>query len=469
MNGRRAPLLSTLTLMIVDALMLIGAFVLAYALRRALIGPPDQELDEFSHYLGFLVVQAGTVMLVFFFARLYHLVRALSKVDMLANIGAGVSIGTLVAIGVSTLVFRNSVFGVDLARMLIVYVWVLGIVMVSLGRLALINLSSTLYRRGIGRDRVLILGTGEVGQMICQKIQGSPSLGYEVIGFADNKGEGGQLLNVPIVGRYEDLPRLIETYKVNEVVIALTEASRREIVRLISMCDRGSVGIKIFPDVFQIVTSEVTVGDLAGLPLLTVRDIELRGWKLTLKRLVDVFGAAWGLVALSPLMLLVAVLVRLESKGPVFYVQERMGLDATPFRIIKFRTMRTDAEADGPGWTVANDPRVTRLGRLLRRTSIDELPQLMNVLLGDMSLVGPRPERPVYVEQFRQSIPRYMERHREKAGLTGWAQVNGLRGDTSIEERTKYDLWYVEHWSIWLDLKIIIRTLVQMFSDRSAY
>jgi len=199
-----------------------------------------------------------------------------------------------------------------------------------------------------------------------------------------------------------------------------------------------------------------------------VRDVALRGWKLTLKRALDLVGSAAGLVLLSPLMLLIAVLIKLESRGPVFFVQERMGLDAKSFPVIKFRSMRQDAEKDGPGWTTEDDPRRTQMGSILRRTNLDELPQLINVLLGEMSLVGPRPERPVWVQQFRQSIPRYMERHREKAGMTGWAQVNGLRGNTSIWERTKYDLWYTENWSLWLDIKILIRTVLQAMSMRSS-
>jgi lipopolysaccharide/colanic/teichoic acid biosynthesis glycosyltransferase len=167
--------------------------------------------------------------------------------------------------------------------------------------------------------------------------------------------------------------------------------------------------------------------------------------------------------------MLFALLIRLESPGPVFYCQERMGLDGRPFQMIKLRTMREDAEQTGPGWTTKDDPRRTRLGGWLRAKNIDEFPQLINVLLGDMSLVGPRPERPVYVQHFRQSIPRYMDRHREKAGMTGWAQVNGLRGDTSIPERTKYDLWYVENWSLWLDIKIIMRTVLQTITDRGPH
>ena len=201
-----------------------------------------------------------------------------------------------------------------------------------------------------------------------------------------------------------------------------------------------------------------------------MRDVALRGWRLSLKRAVDIVISAITLVLISPILLFIALLIKRDSPGPVFFVQERMGLDGQSFPMIKFRSMRIDAEQLGT-WTVKDDPRRTRLGKLLRRTNIDELPQFINVILGDMSVVGPRPEQPYYVEEFRKQIPRYMERHREKAGITGWAQVNGLRGDTSIEERTKYDLWYVENWSVWLDIKIILRQLLQwiVVPDENAY
>jgi exopolysaccharide biosynthesis polyprenyl glycosylphosphotransferase len=216
--------------------------------------------------------------------------------------------------------------------------------------------------------------------------------------------------------------------------------------------------------------SEVSIDELCGLPLLTIRDVALRGWKLTLKRAVDVVFSSVALVVLSPFLLLIALLIKLDSPGPVFYCQQRMGLDARPFYMLKFRSMQADAEVStGPVWAKPDDPRRTRLGAFIRRFSIDEFPQMINVLWGEMSLVGPRPERPVFVEQFKQQIPRYMDRHREKAGLTGWAQVNGLRGDTSVTERTKYDLWYIENWSLGLDFKIMLRTLFRVLTDRNAY
>jgi Undecaprenyl-phosphate glucose phosphotransferase len=277
-------------------------------------------------------------------------------------------------------------------------------------------------------------------------------LGYEAAGFVATDGQGEASAGAPLIGHASDLASIIDQHQIDEVIIAMPEATHQEILMLISKCERGKVVIRVFPDVFQIMASQVSIGDLGGLPLLTVRDIALSGWRRTAKRLVDIGGAAFGLIILSPLLMLTAALIKLDSRGPVFYAQERMGLDARSFRMLKFRSMRQDAEADGAGWTVENDPRTTRLGRLIRRINVDELPQLVNVLIGEMSLVGPRPERPIYVNQFRRSIPRYMDRHWEKAGMTGWAQVNGLRGDTSIVERTKYDLWYIENWSLSLDL-----------------
>jgi Undecaprenyl-phosphate glucose phosphotransferase len=302
-----------------------------------------------------------------------------------------------------------------------------------------------------------------------QKVQYTPNLGYSVVGFVDSNLGAKTVMGLPVLGAIEDLPCIIEKQEIREVIIGLPEATPEELVGIVSRCEREKVSIRVFPDVFQIMASEVTISDLGGLPLLTIRDVALRGWKLTLKRSVDIICSSLFLLFFSPLMMLTALAIKLDSPGPVFFVQERMGLDAKPFRMLKFRSMRHDAESNGPGWTTKNDARRTRVGAFIRRTSLDEFPQFINVLMGDMSIVGPRPEQPTYVEQFRQSIPRYMERHREKAGVTGWAQINGLRGDTSIAERTKYDLWYIENWSLWLDFKIMLRTAFRTFVDRSAY
>ncbi len=455
--------------------MSIAGFVFAYRLRIAI--PFPNELGErpgLLTYLPMLLVQVLSILAVFYFSRLYHIARAASRVDETSSIFAAVSIGTMFTVAISALSFKNTIFELDFPRAMVLYAWLFSVLLIALGREIHRRVWHRMRMRGIGRDRVVVVGSGESAQAIVQKIQWSPYLGYELVGVVNGTNGATELAGAPILGAAEDLPEILENNDIQEVIIAPTEgADRHEIVRLVSMCQRGSVAIKIFPDVFEFITTGVTIDDLGGIPLLNVRDIQLRGWKLSLKRAMDVLGATLGLIAISPFFMLVALVIKLESEGPVFYCQKRMGLDGQPFQMVKFRSMRPDAEKDGPGWTVKDDPRRTRIGMFIRQANIDEFPQLINVLLGEMSLVGPRPERPVYVEKFRQSIPRYMDRHREKAGLTGWAQVNGLRGNTSIAERTKYDLWYVENWSLWLDVKIIVRTLLQMVSrssrDKNAY
>jgi exopolysaccharide biosynthesis polyprenyl glycosylphosphotransferase len=417
-----------------------------------------------------LLIQVTTLIVVYFFSRLYDLKLTMARLDELYRIFAATSIGIIVSIALTSFMFKNSAMELNYPRAMVVYAWLLTVVLVTIGRSLVMWLRTKLRQRGGLADRLLIVGTGEVGRMILQKVRQMPHLGYQVVGFVNGESTPGQqIMGVPVLGGVDDLPRLIEEHHIDEAIIGLPELTHQEALTIISRCERGQVGIKIFPDLFQIIASELSIGDLGGLPLLSVRDVALRGWKLTLKRAVDLAGSAATLVVLSPFLMLVALAIKLESPGPVFYAQERMGLDARPFWCIKFRSMRQDAEKDGPGWTSENDPRRTRIGTFIRRFSIDELPQFINVLLGDMSLVGPRPERPVYVDQFRRSIPRYMDRHREKAGITGWAQVNGLRGDTSIAERTKYDLWYIENWSLWLDFKIMLRTIISILGSRHAY
>lgn len=463
---KRSRIWFAISLVLMDAAMSILAFFVAYLIRTAMRGP---EVGPFRDHLLPATIQVLAILTVFFFYKFYHRRHAALLLDEIYRLVGAVSVATLVTIAFMSFVLRETL---QYQRSIVALAWASSIVLISLGRALHGRLQRLLQRRGIGLERVLIVGTGEVGRMILQKFQQSADLGYQVVGFVDANPNGrvpAKVMGLPVLGTVEDLPRLIEAQDISEVIIALPEASHQELVGIVSQCERERVSIRVFPDVFQIMASEVTISDLAGLPLLTIRDVALRGWKLTLKRIVDIAFSSVFLVLFSPIMLLTAILIKLDSPGPVFFVQERMGLDAKPFKMLKFRSMRVDAEANGPGWTTKDDPRRTRVGAFIRKYSIDELPQFINVLMGDMSVVGPRPEQPAYVEQFRRSIPRYMERHREKAGVTGWAQINGLRGDTSIAERTKYDLWYIENWSLWLDFKIILRTAFKALFDRSAY
>jgi exopolysaccharide biosynthesis polyprenyl glycosylphosphotransferase len=459
---KRRRVLFGLALALTDADMSLLAFYIAYRVRVLTQGP---KIGPFSDYILLAGLQMVSTLVVFFFYKSYHRRHVPSTIDEFFRIFVQLSVATLLTI--AALGFLRDTL--DYQRSMIVYAWAAGLLTITLGHSLYNQWMRLMQTRGQALERVLIVGTGEVGRTILQKIQYTPSLGYQVVGFVDTECNLESVMGVPVLGSIQDLPAIIEASNTGEVIIGLPESSHQELVGIISQCEREKVSIRVFPDVFQIMASEVTIGDLGGLPLLTVRDVALRGWKLGLKRTVDIIFSSLALLFLSPIMILTALAIKLDSRGPALFVQERMGLDAKPFPMIKFRSMRQDAESCGPGWTVQNDPRRTRIGTFLRRTSIDELPQFVNVLMGDMSLVGPRPEQPAYVEQFRQSIPRYMDRHREKAGLTGWAQINGQRGDSSITERTKYDLWYIENWSLWLDFKIIVRTALHFLIDRSAY
>ncbi len=455
----------------------MAAFVLGYQARNVLdlfeipLNPPT-----LNQYIPTLTLHVVTTIMILYASRLYHLPRAISRVDQLRKLFGAITLGAVMSFGLQALIleaiFRGTQFQVDYPRSLFFYVWVFGYLFTAAGRELHRSLRYFLRRRGIDRENLLIIGTGKIAREITYRIKQRADLGYRLVGVVTTRNHArSSVSGVPVIGTFEEIPDLIDANGVEQVIIALPEAQRSELVNLITQCQRGQVDIKVYPDLFAYMAGDLNVDELGGTPLITVRDIALRGWKLSLKRGLDILGSLVGLVFFSPLMMLTVLFIRLESEGPVFYIQERMGLDGRPFPMIKFRSMRVDAESSGPGWTTANDPRRTRLGQIMRRTNWDEMPQLINVLLGHMSLVGPRPERPVYVREFRDQIPRYMERHREKAGMTGWAQVNGLRGDTSIAERTAYDLWYIEHWSLWLDIKIILRTfmLIILRKDKNAY
>lgn len=467
LRRRRLAFLFPLLLIIIDATMIAAAFFLAYRFRRVIEFPPPVNIPPFQAYVGMLGIQVGALLLTYFFHQMYQRKRSRSHIDEISKVITATSVGVVLTLATTSFFYKNSL---DYPRLMVVYAWGLTIVFVTAGRLLHARLQWALQARDFAREHVIVVGAGETADIVLKAIERSPELGYRVVGIVTVNGYPvNQTLPAPMLGTTDDLPHLIDRHGIDEVIIATPEASHREMVHIIGKCEREKVTIKVFPDLFQFMAGEMGISDLNGLPLLTVRDIALRGWKLGVKRLIDFVLSAAALVLLSPLMLFIAVLIKLDSRGPVFYTQERMGLDAKPFHMLKFRSMEQGAEEDGPGWTTEDDPRRTRIGTFLRSLSLDELPQLINVLFGEMSLVGPRPERPVYVEQFRRFIPRYMDRHREKAGITGWAQVNGLRGDTSIAERTKYDLWYIENWSLTLDFKIMIKTLWRIFTDRNAY
>ena len=347
----------------------------------------------------------------------------------------------------------------------------LSFVGVGLTRFVFKEVLQELRRRGYNLRFVLVLGAGRLARQVLEQIELHRELGFRSVGVLSQtpKRVGTKLAGVEVIGTLRDLQKVLERQQVDQVLVALPSRAAHKLPRIMEVCADTTVDVKLVPDVYQYATLFGGLEEFGGLPIVNLQSTGVLGLNALVKRVFDLLFSSLFLLALSPVFLLLALAVKLGSRGPVLFEQERVGLDGKPFRMLKFRTMRTDAEAAGPSFAQAKDPRATSLGIILRRLSLDELPQLLNVLRGDMSLVGPRPERPVFIESFRRHIPRYQLRHMVKAGMTGWAQIHGLRGNTSIEKRVEYDLYYIEHWSLLLDVKILARTMAFGFLSRNAY
>ncbi len=462
-------------LLLCDLLAFNGAFFGVYIWRMEDIHDSGLMLPENPmEILMIIAIVNGIFGLTFAINGLYHLRRGASRVDEAYKVFTSISLAIVLTLVVHAILPWSGYNGIPLTATLLALVWITAIIGCITLRLCYRSLVFWLRIRSIDTRRVVIVGAREPGRAVWHTIRRNPELGYEVQGFLSDFHEvGSRVDDLPVLGRLQHLDRVVRATRADEVLIALSKRSQLELMEVVSLAEDHSVAIKVYPDTFQLITNnEVSIGDLSGLPLVSVKNAALDNpTNQALKRLLDLVFSGVVLIVLSPVMLLLALIIKLDSPGPVFFLQERVGMDGKPFCMIKFRTMRTDSEARGPGWTTADDPRVTRIGKYLRRYSIDELPQFINVLHGEMSVVGPRPEQPRWVERFSQEIPRYMRRHKEKAGITGWAQVNGLRGDTSIEERTRYDLYYVENWSLLFDIKIILRTAadILMGKQENAY
>jgi Undecaprenyl-phosphate glucose phosphotransferase len=360
-------------------------------------------------------------------------------------------------------VFRD----IEYSRVVIVYFWVLSIVAVSLWRATFREGLRFARRHGVNLRRAVVVGGGGSAAELLAALRRRPDVGVHVLGLVGDKQEdaGGAWL-----GRFEDLRAILDREQVDLILIALPHGDYGRLASVLSDIGDDPLAIHLVPDVYGLVSMRGGIEEFEGVPVIHLRESPLYGWNGVLKRGLDLVVGGLALVALAPLLLLVAVAVKLTSSGPVLLRQERMGLDGRAFSMLKFRTMRADAEAEsGPVWAAPDDDRRTRIGAVLRRFSLDELPQLLNVLRGEMSLVGPRPERPVFVETFRHRIPGYMLRHKVKAGMTGWAQINGWRGNTSLEKRIEYDLYYIERWSLAFDLSILVKTLWRGFMNKNAY
>ena len=349
----------------------------------------------------------------------------------------------------------------------VVYAFI-GVTLVRLGFRAAFN---EIRRRGFNLKSILVVGAGELGQRVIETIHSHRELGFRVVGVLTRKPEkvGTFVQEAEVLGRLSELPQVLDKTPVDQVIIALPLEEQASLRELMDQLAQRTVDVKIVPDLYQYMTLHGGFEEFGGLPMISLQGAPLDGWNRIAKRVFDVLFSGLLLLVSLPVLAVLALLVKLTSKGPVLYRQERMGMDGHTFDMLKLRTMRTDAEAAGATMASADDPRRTVMGAFLRRFSLDELPQFWNVLVGDMSLVGPRPERPVFIQEFKRQIPRYHLRHMVKSGITGWAQINGLRGQTSIQKRIEFDLYYIENWSLLLDVKILLRTAFGGFLSRNAY
>ena len=465
MFKKRLQLFQSL-LVVNDALTLTACWIGAYYLRffTSLV-PVTKGVPLLEDYLSLLffvlVVWIGT----FHLNGLYH--RFYSRRKEIWTLFKATFVALMILVFI-TFFFKRTEF----SRLVFLYFGLISFLVIALSRTFLKGYFISLQRRHLSLDRVLIVGTRELAQKVAETIQIHPELGLTVIGLLGRGAQktGTRVQGIEVLGLYEDIDQVIRDHQVNLVIFAMPLMAQQKLEDLLSRIRDEMVDIKIVPDVYRLISLRGGVEEFEGLPFINLRESPMVGLNRVLKRTVDIVLAALGLIFFSPLFILIALAVKLSSPGPVFYRQVRMGLDGRIFEMLKFRSMVVQAEeGTGPVWTQKGDPRRTGVGRMIRRLSLDELPQLMNVLRGEMSLVGPRPERPELIDRFKAKIPNYMLRHKMKAGMTGWAQIHGWRGNTSLEKRIEFDIYYIENWSMFLDYKILLKTLWKGVFSREAY
>ena len=430
---------------------------------------------DYAELLPLLLLVSG---IVFAMQGLYRLRRPVSVVDDSLRTVAAFIVSAVLSLGVTLYIriyFRYApevAASAEYSQAVFLLFVIFGAPLMMAGRRLLLAAFERSWARGENAVRILVAGTSELGQTVARRLAAQHRLGFTVVGFlSDSEAQGVDHDGRPVLGTLAMANEIIANKSIDAVYVALPLDQHASMVDLVKNLNNQFIDVRIVPDLMQCLTLRAGIEDLDGIPIVAVNETPLRGLSARLKRGVDVAGGTIGLLVLSPLLIAIAVAIKLKGgPGPVLYTQDRVTLDGRHFAVFKFRTMRNDAEAaSGPVWATEQDPRRTALGVFLRKYNLDEFPQLINVVRGDMSLVGPRPERPHFVEQFKDQIPNYMLRHRVPSGLTGWAQVHGWRGNSSLEKRIEFDLYYIENWSLYLDFKILVLTLFRGFGQTHAY
>ena len=430
-------------------------------------GPGPGVLPAMAYFRLLLYIVPAYVM-IYYFSGVYGPKRTARRRYEIFGIIRANTIGITALIILLYLVIRE----INVSRSVMAFFYIFNIGLTSWFRLVLRKLLRSIRKKGYNLKHILLVGYSRAAEEYIRRIDDNPQWGYAAVGILDNNVPAGTVYRgVKVLGSLGNLEIILPENKLDEIAITLSLKDYEYLEDIVNTCEKSGVHTKFIPDYNSLIPSKPYTEDLLGLPVINIRYVPLTNTgNMILKRTVDILGSLFGIIITSPIMLVSALLVKATSPGPVIFKQERVGLHNRPFAMYKFRSMRQQSDQDEKkGWTVKDDPRVTKVGRFLRKTSLDELPQLFNILKGDMSLVGPRPERPQFVEKFKEEIPRYMVKHQVRPGLTGWAQVNGLRGDTSIKKRIEYDIYYIENWTFGFDIKIILLTFFTGFINKNAY
>lgn len=450
-----------------DGLVTIVSYLISwYAMLRSVEGKAIGVLPP-EFYMMVLVILVPFFLLLNYACGLYTPKRVQGRRLEGSNIVKANVIGGLGMMAAYFMLRLPDVSRLQIGLFLVLNV-VLTFVERNIVRMTLMNMR----RMGLNLKHILLVGYSRAAEEYIDRITQNQQWGYNVMGILDDSmPKGTTYKNIEVIGRTDALNELLEDNHPDEIAITLGLPEYYKLERIVAMCEKEGVHTKFIPDYSKIIPTKPYTEDLLGLAVINIRHVPLSNtFNMMVKRAMDLVGSVICIILFSPVMLVTALLVKGTSKGPLIFTQERVGLHNKPFQMYKFRSMEVQPKSEEKkGWTVKNDPRVTPVGRFIRKTSIDELPQLFNVLKGDMSLVGPRPERPQFVEKFREEIPRYMVKHQVRPGMTGWAQINGYRGNTSIRKRIEYDLYYIENWTVGLDIKILFLTVFKGFVNKNAY
>lgn len=448
-----------------DLTVICVCWIASYNLRFLQgLAPIDKGIPPFDIYLSLLLPILVVWGISFRAFNLYRPRRMGTHLAEFFDIAKANTLSVLVLVA-----FTFFLRQFEYSRLVFLYFWLLNLMALGFSRMAFREGLRFMRKQGFNQRHCLIVGAGKLGQRIARLVAMHSELGIRVQGFLTRHPNklGRTYEGINVMGLYTDLEKYAPA--LDMVFVCLPPDEEQGAEKVLQFLTTTTLEVKVIPSIYEFITLRAEAEMFEGLPVITLQGSPLYGWNVILKGITDFIGAAVALTLTAPLMAFVALAVKFTSPGPVFYRQERMGMDGKPFMMLKFRTMRIDHSGDTVLLTPKNDPRVTTIGRFLRKTSLDELPQFFNVLKGDMSIVGPRPERSWVVEEVRKQIPLYMLKHKMKAGITGWAQVNGWRGDTSLDKRIEYDLYYIEHWSLWFDLKIAWLTIWRGFVHRHAY